>query len=95
MVNQEEIVCAWSLITYSFLSPIAWMAYRKPHIPYDKLPPLSDVNRLRSLASQASPVSIVSYTYTNAILTSSNRCSTVPADILPSTLSESSVSIQS
>ena len=73
MVNQEEIVCAWSLITYSFLSPIVWMAYRMPHIPYDELPPLSDVNRLRSLALQAFPVSIVSYRYTNAILTSPNR----------------------
>ncbi|KAI3622081.1 atp-binding cassette transporter [Moniliophthora roreri] len=40
--NPEQTTCLLSLLTYRFLDPVVFYAYRVPHLAWDKLPPLSD-----------------------------------------------------
>ena len=53
----EQTAPAWSLLTYAFLSPVVWLAYRIPHLAYDMLPVMSDFDHLRNLVSHSFPVS--------------------------------------
>ena len=59
--SPEQITPAWSLLTYTFLSPIVWLAYKMPHLPYDLLPPLSDFDHLRNLVGHSFPVWVYVY----------------------------------
>ncbi|KAH9918376.1 P-loop containing nucleoside triphosphate hydrolase protein [Epithele typhae] len=52
----EQVASAWSLLTYGFMSTIVWTAYRMPHLPYDRLPELSDFDHLRNLIGSSFPV---------------------------------------
>ena len=54
--SPEQIAPAWSLLTYTFMSPIVWIAYKMPHLPFDLLPPLSDFDHLRNLVGDSFPV---------------------------------------
>ena len=44
-------------LTYVFLDPTIWRAYRLPHLPHDQLPPLCDYDEARHLKARAYPVS--------------------------------------
>ena len=44
------------LLTYTYIAPIVWKAYRMAHLPYDMLPPLPDYDHLRHLAAERFPV---------------------------------------
>ncbi|KAE9395907.1 P-loop containing nucleoside triphosphate hydrolase protein [Gymnopus androsaceus JB14] len=40
--NPEQTASIFSLITYAFLDPLVFAAYRVAHLSFDKLPPLND-----------------------------------------------------
>lgn len=54
--NPEQTASLWSLMTYTFLDPIVWLAYRIPHLSHDQLPPLSDYDYAKYLKKQSFPV---------------------------------------
>ncbi|KAH9911177.1 P-loop containing nucleoside triphosphate hydrolase protein [Epithele typhae] len=56
VASPEQVASAWSLLTYGFMSPIVWTAYRMPHLPFDLLPQLSDFDHLRNLIPNSFPV---------------------------------------
>ncbi|KAG6891082.1 hypothetical protein C0995_014172 [Termitomyces sp. Mi166 len=53
--NPEQTASLLSLIVYSFLDPIVFMAYRIPHLSHDQLPPLSDCDYARNLKANSFP----------------------------------------
>ena len=53
----EQTASLASFLTYTFLAPIVWKAYRMPHLPFDMFPPLADYDHLRNLTAQRFPVS--------------------------------------
>ncbi|KAJ7123848.1 P-loop containing nucleoside triphosphate hydrolase protein [Mycena crocata] len=53
--NAEQTASLLSLILFSFLDPIIWLAYKLPHLPYDLLPPLADTDYSENLKTRAFP----------------------------------------
>jgi hypothetical protein len=54
--NPEQTASLFSLLIYTFLDPIVFLAYRVPHLPYDQLPPLADYDYAQNLSKHALPV---------------------------------------
>ncbi|KAJ7693691.1 P-loop containing nucleoside triphosphate hydrolase protein, partial [Mycena rosella] len=50
--NPEQTASIISTMFYFFLDPIVFLAYRIPHLPYDKLPPLSDYDYSANLKAK-------------------------------------------
>lgn len=55
--NPEQTASLLSLIVYSFLDPIVFLAYTIPHLSHDQLPPLSDYDDAVNLKAHSFPVS--------------------------------------
>ena len=55
--NPEQTASIASLVSYSYLAPVVWLAYRMPHLPFEMFPPLSDYDHLRNLVVERFPVS--------------------------------------
>lgn len=56
-VPNPEQTCSWaSLLFYTFLDPIVFLAYRIPHLSYDHLPPLADYDYAKNLIKRSYPV---------------------------------------
>ena len=55
--NPEQTASLISLASYTFISPIVWLAYRMPHLPFDMFPPLPDYDHLRNIVGRSFPVS--------------------------------------
>ena len=55
--NPEQTASYWDLLTYTYIAPVVWKAYRMAHLPFDMLPPLPDYDHLRNLAAERFPVS--------------------------------------
>ncbi|KAF8885698.1 multidrug resistance-associated ABC transporter [Gymnopilus junonius] len=55
VLNMEQTASLFSLMTYSFLDPVISEAYRVPHLPYDRLPPLADYDYSKNLTDRAFP----------------------------------------
>ncbi|TFK36798.1 hypothetical protein BDQ12DRAFT_699326 [Crucibulum laeve] len=53
--NPEQTASILSLITYSFLDPIIFLAYRIPHLSHDQLPPLADYDYSHHLVGKSFP----------------------------------------
>ncbi|KAJ6595665.1 P-loop containing nucleoside triphosphate hydrolase protein [Mycena vulgaris] len=53
--NAEQTASPLSLILFSFLDPVIWMAYKLPHLPYDLLPPLADTDQSANLKKRSFP----------------------------------------
>ncbi|KAJ3564413.1 hypothetical protein NP233_g8310 [Leucocoprinus birnbaumii] len=49
--NPEQTASLFSMLTYSFMSPIVYLAYRLPHLSYNQLPPLADYDYAHNLKS--------------------------------------------
>ncbi|KIK58410.1 hypothetical protein GYMLUDRAFT_246115 [Collybiopsis luxurians FD-317 M1] len=49
--NPEQTASLFSLGFFFFLDPVVFEAYRIPHLPYDRLPPLADDDSIRNLRS--------------------------------------------
>ncbi|RPD70679.1 P-loop containing nucleoside triphosphate hydrolase protein [Lentinus tigrinus ALCF2SS1-7] len=54
--NPEQIASLLSLASYNFISPLVWLAYRMPHLPFDMFPPLPDYDHLRNIVGRSFPV---------------------------------------
>lgn len=55
-LNSEEIASYASRLTFSYLNPIIWKAFRVPHLGVDQLPPLLEKDSARYLAEKAFPL---------------------------------------
>ncbi|KAH8086646.1 hypothetical protein BXZ70DRAFT_549376 [Cristinia sonorae] len=51
--NPEQTASIWSMMIYSFLDPVIFLAYRIPHLSLDQLPPLSDYDRTKNLVRRS------------------------------------------
>ncbi|KAH9166802.1 hypothetical protein EDB89DRAFT_2075433 [Lactarius sanguifluus] len=49
VINPEQTASLLSMMLYTFLDPIVFLAYRVPHLSHDMLPPLSDYDYTRNL----------------------------------------------
>ena len=47
--NPEQTASIFSLGFFFFLDPVVFEAYRVPHLPYDRLPPLADDDSIKNL----------------------------------------------
>ncbi|KAH8997805.1 P-loop containing nucleoside triphosphate hydrolase protein [Lactarius hatsudake] len=48
-INPEQTASLLSMMLYTFLDPIVFLAYRVPHLSHDMLPPLADYDYTRNL----------------------------------------------
>ena len=46
------------MMTYTFLDPIVFLAYRVPHLSHDMLPPLADYDYTKNLVKRSFKVGI-------------------------------------
>ncbi|KAJ7172815.1 hypothetical protein C8R43DRAFT_1208856 [Mycena crocata] len=53
--NAEQTASPLSLMLFSFLDSTIWLAYRLPHLPYDRLPPLADTDYAENLKKRGFP----------------------------------------
>ncbi|KAJ7104533.1 hypothetical protein B0H15DRAFT_810457 [Mycena belliarum] len=53
--NPEQTASPLSLMLFSFLDPIIFLAYKLPHLPYDLLPPLADSDHSENLKERGFP----------------------------------------
>ncbi|KAG5648265.1 hypothetical protein DXG03_006224 [Asterophora parasitica] len=53
--NPEQTASLFSLVTYSFLDPIIFLAHRIPHLSHEQLPPLSDYDSAQELKAKSFP----------------------------------------
>ncbi|KAH8978585.1 hypothetical protein EDB92DRAFT_2119177 [Lactarius akahatsu] len=49
VINPEQTASLLSMMLYTFLDPIVFLAYRVPHLSHDMLPPLADYDYTRNL----------------------------------------------
>ena len=52
-INPEQTTPLLSLMLYTFLDPIIFLAYRVPHLSHDMLPPLADYDYTRNLVKRS------------------------------------------
>ncbi|KAI9449923.1 hypothetical protein BJY52DRAFT_1192187 [Lactarius psammicola] len=48
-INSEQTASLLSMMLYTFLDPIVFLAYRVPHLSHDMLPPLADYDYTKNL----------------------------------------------
>ncbi|KAG6827484.1 hypothetical protein H0H92_011587 [Tricholoma furcatifolium] len=53
--NPEQTASLLSLVVYSFLDPIVFLAYKIPHLSHDQLPPLADYDYAKQLRARSFP----------------------------------------
>ncbi|PIL29334.1 ATP-binding cassette transporter [Ganoderma sinense ZZ0214-1] len=53
--NPEQTSSIASMVSFSFVSPIIWTAWKVPHFTYDLLPPLPDYDLLHNLVLRSFP----------------------------------------
>ncbi|RDX45542.1 P-loop containing nucleoside triphosphate hydrolase protein [Lentinus brumalis] len=54
--NPEQTESLISLLSYNFIAPVIWLAYRMPHLPFDMFPPLPDYDHLRNIVGRSFPI---------------------------------------
>ncbi|KAG6919579.1 hypothetical protein DXG01_004242 [Tephrocybe rancida] len=55
VANPEQTASLFSLVIYSFLDPIIFLAYKVPHLTHDQLPPLADYDYAKQLKAKSFP----------------------------------------
>ncbi|KAH9028054.1 hypothetical protein EDB83DRAFT_2526416 [Lactarius deliciosus] len=53
VINPEQTASLLSMVLYTFLDPIVFLAYRVPHLSHDMLPPLADYDYTRNLVKRS------------------------------------------
>ncbi|KAI9434147.1 hypothetical protein H4582DRAFT_2112597 [Lactarius indigo] len=53
VINPEQTASLLSMMLYTFLDPIVFLAYRVPHLSHDMLPPLADYDYTRNLVERS------------------------------------------
>ncbi|KAM5539757.1 hypothetical protein V8D89_006570 [Ganoderma adspersum] len=53
--SPEQTSSLASLVSFTFIAPVIWSAWKVPHFKYDSLPPLPDYDHLRNLALRSFP----------------------------------------
>ncbi|KAH8978589.1 hypothetical protein EDB92DRAFT_2056103 [Lactarius akahatsu] len=53
VINPEQTASLLSMMLYTFLDPIVFLAYRVPHLSHDMLPPLADYDYTRNLVRRS------------------------------------------
>ncbi|KAH9016815.1 P-loop containing nucleoside triphosphate hydrolase protein, partial [Lactarius pseudohatsudake] len=53
IINPEQTASLLSMMLYTFLDPIVFLAYRVPHLSHDMLPPLADYDYTRNLVQRS------------------------------------------
>ncbi|KAH9041242.1 hypothetical protein EDB85DRAFT_1921690 [Lactarius pseudohatsudake] len=53
VINPEQTASFLSMMLYTFLDPIVFLAYRVPHLSHDMLPPLADYDYTRNLVQRS------------------------------------------
>ena len=56
--SPEQTSSLASLISFTFIAPVIWSAWKVPHFKYESLPPLPDYDHLRNLSLRSFPVSV-------------------------------------
>ena len=56
--NAEQTASLFSLLTYSFLDPIVFLANRVPNLKPEQLPPLADYDYTKNLRAHSFPVRV-------------------------------------
>ncbi|KAH9848044.1 P-loop containing nucleoside triphosphate hydrolase protein [Lenzites betulinus] len=54
--HPEQTASLLSLLTYLYMEPLIWLAWRLPRLTYDMLPPLGDYDHLKNLVGRSFPV---------------------------------------
>ena len=54
--NPEQTSSIASLVSFTFMAPVIWTAWKMPHFKYDLFPPLPDYDHLRNLVKRSFPV---------------------------------------
>ena len=57
--NPEQTSSIAVFLTYVWLDPTIWHAYRVKHLPHDELPPLCDYDEAKNLIKRAYPVRLI------------------------------------
>ncbi|KAI9429867.1 hypothetical protein H4582DRAFT_1861141 [Lactarius indigo] len=52
VINPEQTASLLSMMLYTFLDPIVFLAYRVPHLSHDMLPPLTDYDYTKNLVQR-------------------------------------------
>lgn len=52
-INPEQTGSYFSMMMYTFLDSIVFMAYRVPHLSHDMLPPLADYDYTKNLVRRS------------------------------------------
>ncbi|KAI9449922.1 hypothetical protein BJY52DRAFT_1215702 [Lactarius psammicola] len=52
-INSEQTASLLSMMLYTFLDPIVFLAYRVPHLSHDMLPPLADYDYTKNLVKRS------------------------------------------
>ncbi|KAF8513392.1 hypothetical protein JB92DRAFT_3116459 [Gautieria morchelliformis] len=55
-VNAEQTASWWSFLSFTFMDPVIFMAARVPHLTYESLPPLADVDRAEHLVATSEQI---------------------------------------
>ena len=45
------------MVTFWFMEPLVFLAYRLPRLPYDEIPPLADYDWAKNLVDRSAKVS--------------------------------------
>ncbi|KAI9431384.1 hypothetical protein H4582DRAFT_2085055 [Lactarius indigo] len=53
VINPEQTASLLSMMLYTFLDPIVFLAYRVPHLSHDMLPPLADYDYTKNLVQRS------------------------------------------
>ncbi|PSR81762.1 hypothetical protein PHLCEN_2v6271 [Hermanssonia centrifuga] len=56
--NAEQTASIASFLSFTFLDPTIWLAYRVPHLSFDQLPPQCDYDYARNLIKRSYPAAI-------------------------------------
>ncbi|KAI0741256.1 P-loop containing nucleoside triphosphate hydrolase protein [Daedaleopsis nitida] len=64
--HPEQTASILSYITYTSVSPMVWLAYRVPQLPFDQFPPLPDYDHLRNMTQR-------SFAYLDPLVSGSRR----------------------
>ena len=88
--NPEQTTSLASLVSFTFLSPVIWTAWKLPHFPYDLLPPLADYDHLRNLVGKSFPVSAKLHAVSRDVLLKRLLSASIPLKISRERISPSS-----
>ena len=61
--NPEQTASILSLVSYSFLDPLVFEAYKVPHLSHERLSTIADYDRTEHVREKAFPVRTSDYSF--------------------------------